>query len=70
MEKLPPEFYIAIGVLVIGNFGVILTMLTFIFKAGLFVSDTKLGITDAKGCAIRAHKRIDSINNEQNTEGV
>lgn len=67
---IPKEFYIAVGVLVLGNFGVILTMLGYFFKAGGFHAETKLGIADAKSCAIRAHKRIDNITKEQTTEGV
>lgn len=58
-SQLPAGVYLAIGVLTVGNLGVIITMLTFIFKAGMFVSSTKMGVKDAKDSAVRAHKRID-----------
>lgn len=59
--NLPNNFYVIVGVLLIANAGVILTLLAFIFKAGMFVSDTKAGIKDAKESAVRAHKRIDHL---------
>lgn len=64
MKELPDSFYIAMGVLVVANLGVILSMLTLIFKAGQFVSSTNMGIADAKDCGIRAHKRIDDLKGE------
>jgi hypothetical protein len=62
--QIPPSLYVVVGLLVIGNFGVIISMLTLIFKAGMFVSTTKAGIEDAKSTAVRAHKRIDKIEDE------
>ena len=59
--ELPSSFYIIIGTLVIGNLGLIITVFTFLFKAGAFVADTKSGIKDAKDAAVRAHKRIDKL---------
>lgn len=59
MDKLPDSFYITIGILVVANLGVILTLLSLIFKAGSFVAATNMGIVDAKDCAVRAHKRLD-----------
>jgi hypothetical protein len=59
--SLPPVFLIAIGTLVVCNLGVIITVITFIFKAGMFVTATKMGIKDSKDAAIRAHKRIDGL---------
>lgn len=61
MSQLPTSFYIAVGFLVIANLGTIGTMLAFIFKAGMFVADTKAGIKESKETAVRAHKRIDKI---------
>lgn len=60
-SQIPSSFYITVGVLVLGNLTVILTLLTFIFKGGMFVAETKGGIKDAKDTAVRAHKRIDDV---------
>ncbi len=59
--KIPTSFYILVGTLVVGNIGVLITFVGFIFKAGMFVSDTKQGIAAAKDCSVRAHKRIDML---------
>jgi len=59
--ELPSSFLLTIGILIAGNIGVIITMITFIFKAGQFVADTKSGILEAKESSINAHKRIDHI---------
>lgn len=64
MDKLPDGFYVAIGILIIANLGVILTLLGLIFKAGSFVTATNMGIADAKDCGVRAHKRIDDLKGE------
>lgn len=64
MDNLPVGFYIATGVLVVANLGVILSLLTLIFKAGSFVAATQHGIADAKDCGVRAHKRIDDLKGE------
>lgn len=58
--SLPPSVYLVLGILTIGNLGVILTCLTVIFKAGKWVAKTDAGIADAKDCAVRAHLRIDA----------
>ena len=60
-NSIPTNFYVLVGVLVVANLGVIITVLTFIFRAGMFVSSTKAGIKDAKEAAVRAHKRIDKL---------
>lgn len=65
MTEIPQVFYYSIGILVIGNLSVIITLLTFIFKAGYFVAETKDGIKDSKDTGIRAHKRIDKIEGEK-----
>ena len=62
--QIPTSLYVVVGLLVVGNFGVIVSMLTLIFKAGMFVSTTKAGIQDAKETAVRAHKRIDKFEGE------
>jgi len=61
MAQIPTAFYVAIGILVLANLGVIISLVTFIFKAGMFVSETRSGIKDAKETSVRAHKRIDLL---------
>ena len=59
--EIPASFYAVVGVLVVGQFATLITLLTFIFKAGMFVRETQLGVKEAKESAIRAHKRIEKI---------
>jgi fructose-specific phosphotransferase system IIC component len=59
--QIPTSVYVIIGTLIIANLGTILTVLTFIFKGGMFVAETRSGIKDAKEAAVRAHKRIDKL---------
>jgi hypothetical protein len=66
-SAIPSSFFIAIGVLVLCNIGVIVTLISFIFKAGMFVSTTKAGIKDAKEAAIRAHRRVDNHEKEMHS---
>jgi len=69
---IPTGVYVSIGVLFLGNLTVIVTLLTFIFRGGMFVAETKGGIKDAKETAVRAHKRIDEVEEKTNvnvTEG-
>lgn len=58
---IPQSFYIIVGVLVVANFSSLIAIITFIYKAGMFVAETKSGIKDAKDSAVRAHKRIDKL---------
>lgn len=68
--QIPTSVYILVGTLIIANIGTVLTVLTFIFKGGMFVAETRSGIKDAKDTAVRAHKRIDVLEEEQTlTEG-
>ena len=72
MALIPTGVYVSIGVLFLGNLTVIVTLLTFIFRGGMFVAETKGGIKDAKETAVRAHKRIDEVEEKTNvnvTEG-
>lgn len=59
--EIPTVFYAVAGFVVLTNLGLGLTVLGFIFKAGGFVAETKLGIKDAKDTGVRAHKRIDKL---------
>lgn len=61
MTELPPGVYAVVGILIVTNLSTVGALIVFIFKCGMFVSDTKAGIADAKAKAIRAHKRIDRI---------
>ena len=58
---IPTSFYVIIGVLVVANFSSLLALATFIYKAGMFVADTKSGIKESKDSSVRAHKRIDKV---------
>lgn len=58
MTQIPQGFFIAVGAMMVLNFGAIITLLTFIFKSGVFVAKTEAGIKDATERANRAHKRI------------
>jgi hypothetical protein len=61
MANIPTSFYAIIGVLIVANFSSLIALIVFIFKAGMFVADTKAGILDAKETGVRAHKRIDKL---------
>ena len=61
MTQLPTSFYMALGILVATNVGTLFALLTLIFKSGMFVAETKAGIKDAKDAAVRAHQRVDKI---------
>ena len=63
LSQYPVAILIGVGLLVLSNLGVIITFITFIFKAGMFVSDTKAGISKAQETAVRAHRRIDELEN-------
>ena len=62
-SAIPTSFYIIVGVLVVANFSSLIALATFIYKAGMFVADTKSGIRDAKDSSVRAHIRIDKLEN-------
>lgn len=53
------NLYFVVGTMVVTNFAAIGALIVFIFKCGQFVSDTRSGIKDAKETGVRAHKRID-----------
>ncbi len=61
MTEIPGSLYAIVGILVVTNLSTVGALIVFIFKCGIFVAETKSGITDAKEKAIRAHKRIDEI---------
>lgn len=61
MSQLPPEMYAIVGILVITNLSTVGALIVFIFKCGVFVADTRAGITKAQETAVRAHVRIDDI---------
>ncbi len=63
MSEIPPALYAIVGILVVTNLSTVGALIIFIFKCGVFVADTKSGINDARGKAVRAHKRIDNIQN-------
>ncbi len=65
MSELPASLYYIIGILVVGNLSAVAAFVVFIFKCGVFVADTKSGIKDSKDCGVRAHLRIDQIENKK-----
>lgn len=64
MTELPASFYAVVGILTVTNLATLFALLTLIFKAGLFVAETKAGILNAHETAVRAHKRIDGMDNQ------
>lgn len=52
--ELPPSFYYAVGVVVVANVGGIIKLVWHLAKSD---SETK----EAKSMAVRAHKRIDRL---------
>lgn len=61
MAEIPAGLYAIVGILVVTNLSTVGALIVFIFKCGMFVSDTKSGISGAKETAVRAHQRIDKI---------
>lgn len=68
VAQIPPTVYITLGILVLSNVGTLLTLLTLLFKAGMFVKETQMGISDAKATAVRAHKRVDKLTGDADGE--
>lgn len=70
MAELPAPFYAVVGILIVTNLSAVGALIVFIFKCGMFVSDTRAGIKDAKETGVRAHLRIDKVlSNETHTNG-
>lgn len=61
ISQYPLSILIFVGILVLSNIGVIITILTFIFKAGMFVSETRKGIETATKQASGAHERLNAL---------
>lgn len=59
MTEVPASLYAIVGILVVTNLSTVGAIIIFIFKCGMFVSDTKAGILKAQETANRAHRRID-----------
>lgn len=59
--EIPTSFYALLGFLLVSNFATLGTLIVFIFKVGMFVSDTRHGIKDAKDASVRAHNRISDL---------
>jgi hypothetical protein len=64
LPQIPTIFYVVVGVMILGNLSLILTLLTIIFKAGRFVTATEMGVANATNLAKLAHKRIDKLAEE------
>ena len=61
MTEIPAAVYAIVGILVVTNLSTVGALIVFIFKCGVFVSETKSGIKDARDRANRAHQRIDKL---------
>lgn len=61
MTEIPPALYAVVGILVVTNLSTVGALIVFIFKCGMFVADTKAGIAKAQETAVRAHQRIDRV---------
>lgn len=68
VAEIPTSVYVTIGIMVVANLSVLVTLATMLFKAGMFVSETRTGIKDAKDCAVRSHRRQDKITGESSGE--
>ena len=53
MTEIPTSFYIILGVMVVTNLTGIITMMTFIFKAGQFVATTDAWQVEIMVCPVR-----------------
>ncbi len=69
MTELPASVYAIVGILLVTNLSAVIALVVFIFKCGVFVADTRSSITDAKQTGVRAHLRIDEINNKGVSNG-
>lgn len=65
MTELPAGVYAVVGILVVTNLATVGSLIVFIFKCGIFVANTNSGIADAKANAVRAHIRIDKIEDKK-----
>jgi len=59
--QIPSALYYIVGIMVVTNLSTVGALIVFIFKAGMFVADTKSGIKDSKETGVRAHVRIDKV---------
>lgn len=67
--NIPNEVYYVAGVLLLANLGTIVSIMFAAFKAVWWASKLDSKVDDAKATAIRAHKRIDSFEDEDSGEG-
>lgn len=59
--NLPASFYYMLGVLLLSNLGIIVSVFYTMLKASWWLSKLDSRVTDAKSSAVRAHKRIDGL---------
>lgn len=67
--NIPNEVYYVAGVLLVANLGTIVSILFAAFKAVWWASKLDSKVDDAKATAVRAHKRIDTLEHEDSGEG-
>lgn len=64
MAEIPASFYYVVGILVVTNLGAIGGLIMLGAKAIWYTAKADTRIDDAKSMAIRAHKRIDKLEEE------
>lgn len=67
-DNIPNAFYWAIGIIVFMNIGTIFSVLFALFRGVWWLSKLESRVVEAKAMAIRAHKRIDLLNNDGGTD--
>lgn len=68
--NIPNEVYYVAGVLLLANVGTIVSILFAAFKAVWWASKLDSKVEEARATAVRAHKRIDSMEQEDSGEGA
>lgn len=66
--NIPNEVYYVAGVLLIANLGTIVSIIFAAFKAVWWASKLDSKVDDARATAVRAHKRIDTLEREDSGE--
>ncbi|MDH4163338.1 MAG: hypothetical protein OEW15_11715 [Nitrospirota bacterium] len=65
---IPKEVYYVAGVLLLANLGTIVSIMFAAFKAVWWASKLDSKVDEARATAVRAHKRIDTLEREDSGE--
>jgi exo-beta-1,3-glucanase (GH17 family) len=60
-EFIPTSFYVTVGVIAVANIGTMGALMFAIFRGVWWTAKADSRINDAKDAAVRAHRRIDKI---------